>query len=180
MDIVVDSRNLEDLRDLDHLDAILWGSNRNTRRGDLVLMYRTAPYSDIAYIFRAGSDPRPTRRQDKADTNEVIELTDKVRLVKPLTLDRMKRSPTLSGWSFLAYQQGIMRRRRDLKEERVWPALRRPLLTRNRAAHVLLMGTRGGAQPERPSSPLKVFLSYRSEDRRRVFRLYDRLRGERS
>jgi hypothetical protein len=35
---VVDSRNREDLRDLDHLDGILWGANPNARRGDLVLM----------------------------------------------------------------------------------------------------------------------------------------------
>jgi hypothetical protein len=56
---MVDSRNSEDLRDLDHLDAILWGANPHTKRGDLVLMYRTAPYSDIPYVFVAGFDPRP-------------------------------------------------------------------------------------------------------------------------
>lgn len=179
---VADSRSVEDLKDLDHLDAILWGSNPNTRRGDLVLMYRKAPYSDIAYIFRAGSDPRPTRREDKADTEKVIELTDKVRLEAPLTLARMKQSPTLSRWTFLIQQQGIMRHSRDLTDNGVWPALRRLLVARNPAARILLVrkpAERGGISPTRQSSVLNVFLSYGSEDRQRVTRLYHKLRGTR-
>ena len=178
---VVDSRNLEDLRDLDHLDGVLWGSNPNARRGDLVLMYRTAPYSDIAYIFSVGSNPRRTRREDHASTNEVVELTDKVRLVNPLTLRSMKQNHSLAGWSFLRYQQGIMRRVRDLREENVWPALRRLVLARNPAARGLLGATSNRAprpQSSRRAPRLNVFLSYGSEDRHRVLRLYHRLLRE--
>ena len=58
---------------MDHLDKILWGANPNTCKGDLILMYRTAPYSDIAYIFSARSALRPTRRSDAADTPYVIQ-----------------------------------------------------------------------------------------------------------
>ena len=36
---MVDSRNHEDLRDLDHLNEILWGANPNAAKGDIVLMY---------------------------------------------------------------------------------------------------------------------------------------------
>jgi hypothetical protein len=36
---MADGRNTQDLRDLDHLDAILWGANRHARRGDIVLIY---------------------------------------------------------------------------------------------------------------------------------------------
>src|SRR5438477_12658020 len=93
---MADSRSTEDLRDLDHLEAILWGSNPNARRGDLVLMYRTAPYSDIPYVFVAGSDPRPTRPQDRADTTHVIELVEKIRLVQPVSLAQIKTTPQLS------------------------------------------------------------------------------------
>jgi hypothetical protein len=171
---VVDSRNLEDLRDLDHLDGILWGSNPNTRRGDLVLMYRTAPYSDIAYIFRAKSNPRKTRREDGASTDEVIVLTDKVRLINPLTLHSMKQSSGLSEWSFLRYQQGIMRRRRDIKEEGVWPVLRRLLLDGNPIARRILRAAKVPS-PRAAQPPLNVFLSYGSEDCKRVKRLYNRL-----
>jgi hypothetical protein len=180
---VVDSGNLKDLRDLDHLDGILWGSNPNTRRGDLVLMYRTAPYSDIAYMFRAASNPRQARREDGASTDEVIDLTDKVRLINPLTLQSLKQNRGLSAWSFPRYQQGIMRRRRDIKAEGVWPVLRRLLLDENPAARGLLRATSMRAahhriSPRAPMPRLNVFLSYGSEDRRRVLRLYNRLRRE--
>jgi hypothetical protein len=135
---VVDSHNSEDLRDLDHLDGILWGSNPNTRRGDLVLMYRTAPYSDFPYVFVAASDPRPALRKDHADAGHVIELGEKIRLTKPLTLTKIKSSARLSDWAFAIYQQGIMRRTRDVKEEGVWPSLRLLLTTHNPALKMFL------------------------------------------
>ena len=82
---VVDSRNHSDLSDLDHFDDILWGANPNTKKGDIVLMYRTRPYSDIAYVFAAISNPRLTETADLADmkygfvqkiTTEASTLTD--------------------------------------------------------------------------------------------------------
>lgn len=199
---VVDSRNSEDLRDLDHLEAILWGSNPNTRRGDLILMYRTAPYSDFPYMFVATSDPRPTLKKDHADASHVIELGEKIRLAKPLTLAKIRSSSRLSNWAFAIYQQGIMRRKRDVKEEGVWPSLRLLLTTHNPAVSGLLSKfdtprshPRGGLRnassisaahgshsrgPDRRAGQrhairLKVFLSYGSEDLRSVRRLHQKL-----
>lgn len=193
---VVDARNNEDLRDLDHLDAILWGSNPNARQGDVVLMYRTAPYSDIAYVFTAASDPRPTRPSDRADSNYVIELADKVPLLRPVTLADIKSTESLNDWSFARNQQGIMRRRRDVIEEGAWKSLRRLIVTRNRYAaaaldrmdhqvpapfgeHAEEVGLRAREVQVRLSSKwrtrLRVFLSYGSEDYRRVRRLFNRL-----
>jgi TIR domain len=182
--VMVDSRNSEDLRDLDHLDSILWGANRHSKRGDLVLMYRTAPYSDIPYVFVAGSDPRPTRREDGADTDHVIELVDKVRLLRPLSLAQIKRIPELASWSFARNQQGAMRRRRDVKEEGVWPALRSALVAGNPQ---LLDTLRERDEPESATTSreikeqprrLKIFLSYASEDRDSVLELRDRLSAQ--
>jgi hypothetical protein len=184
---MVDSRNSQDLRDLDHLDAILWGANPNAKRGDLVLMYRTAPYSDIPYVFVAGSDPRPTRKQDQADTDYVIELISKLRLLRPLSLAQMNSSTELSSWPFTRYQQGAMRRRRDIKEEGVWPALRRMLVAANPQLATMLrdlaatedssMDSEGQGQLD-DGKQLKLFLSYASEDRSQVLRLYRRLKRE--
>lgn len=35
-----------------------WTCHPDTRTGDLILLYRTAPKSDIAYLFEAASDAR--------------------------------------------------------------------------------------------------------------------------
>jgi hypothetical protein len=103
---VVDSGNKQDLSDLDHLDGILWASNPNTRKGDLVLIYRTAPYSDLAYVFTAATDPRKARRSDRVDASHVVQLTDKIRLLRPVKLSRIKSTPALAKWSFAGTVQG--------------------------------------------------------------------------
>ena len=52
--------------DAEHLDpasglggeGLWWTCHKDTKPGDLVLLYRTAPQSDIAYLFEAASDAR--------------------------------------------------------------------------------------------------------------------------
>ena len=191
---MVDSRNSRDLRDLDHLDEILWGANPNARKGDIVLMYRTAPYSDFAYVFSATSDPRPTRPEDHADMDHVIELGNKVRLRRPVGLGEIRNDGELAGWSFARHQQGVMRRRKDIKEEGAWPALRVLLIARNPYLAGLLDRLEGlrrdpdGATNRteqhlpraegRGPLQLRVFMSYASPDLRRVRSLYSRLSRE--
>src|ERR1700694_1775569 len=57
-----------------------WRGNPKTKVGDLVLMYRTAPYSDIAYIFVAVSDAYETTRSRSWQWKNAIELGDGFRL----------------------------------------------------------------------------------------------------
>src|SRR3989442_1264416 len=184
---VADAGNKQDLSDLDHLDAILWGANPNTRLGDLVLMYRTAPYSDIAYVFTAASDARPAKRADRADTKYVIQLSDKVRLIHPVKLQQIRATPALSKWSLARTVQGVMRRRRDLIDENVWPALQQLIIRRNEYVASILKAVAspktGAAKKARKrvarkprQRMLKVFLSYGSPDLDKVERLYRRLR----
>lgn len=186
---MVDAKNSVDLRDLDHLDGILWGSNPNTRKGDLVLMYRTAPYSDIAYIFRAQSEPREKTQADQADMPYVIELGDKIRLQHPVTLKQMKANRALAEWSFARHQQGMMKRKKDIREEGYWKPLRNLIITRNKGLRTLIKRLEGQSQAQslakRTSSrmirrlpQIRVFLSYSSGDRAKVHKLYRRLRSE--
>ncbi|MBC7933184.1 MAG: toll/interleukin-1 receptor domain-containing protein [Rubrivivax sp.] len=188
---MVDSRNSEDLRDLDHLDAILWGANPNVRDGDIILMYRTAPYSDIAYIFSASSEPRLTRPEDRADPHYVIELSNKFRLSRPLTLKEIRHNNLLSEWSFARYQQGAMRRKKDIKKEGVWNSLRSLLIARNPSlARVLKelenlrdgssqldyqFSHKAGKAAKQEQLPLRVFISYATPDLRRVRLLHRKL-----
>jgi hypothetical protein len=186
---MVDSGNSEDLRDLDHLSGILWGANPNTQKGDIVLMYRTAPYSDIAYIFRALSVPRETRHSDHADANYVIELGEKIRLQHPITLFQIRANRALAQWSFARYQQGVMRRSRDIDEEGFWLPLRDLIISKNKELRPLItqLAPTDGTQssrihfsvyPKLGPPNIRVFLSYSSTDRARVRRLYRQLQRE--
>jgi hypothetical protein len=94
-------------------------------------MYRTAPYSDFAYIFTAASDPRPAVRDDRTSSKHVIQLSDKIDLMRPIELDRIRATRSLAKWSFIRNVQGVMRRRRDVTEEGAWPALRQLIIKRN-------------------------------------------------
>ena len=191
---MVDSRNSEDLRDLDHLDAILWGSNPNARKGDIILMYRTFPYCDIAYVFSAVSDPRPTQPGDLADMDYVIELGNKLRLSRPLTLAEIRNSESLREWSFARHQQGAMRRKKDIRQEGAWNSLRAlliacnpslvGLLTKLEGPQTNLSGSKARSSRQvrtatkRGRLPLRVFISYASPDIKRVRNLYQKLSEE--
>lgn len=180
---ICDSRSKQDLSDLDHLDAILWGANPNTQRGDLVLMYRTAPYSDIAYIFTAASDPRLTKRSDRADSEYVIQLSDKIDLMRPIQLGRIRASRALSKWSFARNAQGVMKRRRDVVEEGAWPALAQIIIKSNPYVASILKAVPSRKSPRRKRQTpkvsrkkrLRVFISYGTPDLNKVARLYRRL-----
>jgi hypothetical protein len=172
---MADGRNVEDMRDLDHLDGLLWGANPHTREGDLVLMYRTAPYSDIAYVFQAVSDPRPTRREDGADTTHVIQLGHKLALPTPIGIEVLRSQPDLKRWQFVRFARGQMRRREDLIAEGVWPALQALIGRRNRSVELRALTRRTATVTVFRWGRLRVFLSYAHADRGRVRHLYRRL-----
>jgi hypothetical protein len=167
---MVDGRNTEDLALLDTRGFDTWRGNRGTKAGDLVLMYRTAPYSDIAYIFRARSDARPTKRSRNWQWHHAIDLSEGYRLQRALALSEMKREPALTHWSFLTYQQGIMNRKKDLIEEGVWPRVRQLLEARGRS-----LPQHFASDWTSRSNRLPVFLSYSSNDKARVQGLYEKL-----
>ncbi len=113
-------------------DQVTWGANPNTRTGDIILMYRTAPSSDIAYLFRAKSEARPTERTGAWNWDFGVELEDKVTLHNPVSLKTMRSQPTLRSWNLLrANMQGAMRRREGIQEEGPWASLRGLLVAWN-------------------------------------------------
>jgi TIR domain len=173
-----DGRNTRDMRDLDHLEAIQWGANPHARRGDLVLMYRTAPYSDIAYIFRAASDPTPTRPGDEADATHVIDLDEKVALAAPIAFETLRSERALKKrWSFVKVARGEMRWRRDLVALGVWPALSALIMRHNRSLDLERLAHRDAIESRSAFRwrGLRVFFSYAHADRARTRSMYDRL-----
>lgn len=180
---VVDAKNAQDLSDLDHLSEIIWGANPNAKKGDMILMYRTAPYSDIAYVFRAKSDARPTKREDKTDTGHVIELSAKARLTTPVSLKDLKTDPLLKHWSFARNQQGTLRRKKDIREEGYWALLKKLILKKNKSVNVFDRADRPKKQLSKKrgtAAPLKVFISYASQDLPKIKKLHAKLRKDTS
>lgn len=163
-------------KDLARLDAYgfeTWQANRLTKAGDLIIMYRSAPYSDIAYVFVAKSDARRTRPADRVPWKFVVDIADGYRLPRVVTRDELKAVPGLSRWHFLRHARGAARRLDDLQEQGVWPALRRILEQRapELPRHFGRAWTGRGRRRY-------AFLSYSSHDRKRVNRMYEDLASQ--
>jgi hypothetical protein len=78
-----------------------WTCHKDTEDGDLVLLYRTSPKKDIAYLIETRSAAYPLL-DDEAATDqgfvygcdfEVIE-----HFSSPMTLDEIRRDPALATW----------------------------------------------------------------------------------
>ena len=162
---MVSGQRHEDLAILDTQGFDTWRGNPATKAGDLVLMYRTAPYSDIAYVFVAVGDAHKTTPSRSWDWKNGVDLGDGFRLRRVIKLDELRHEPSLKGWDFLDNQRGATSRKADLREQGVWRGLRNMLVSRDPGLRAYLKrwtnkGDRG------------VFLSYASPDRRRAQDIY--------
>lgn len=154
---VVDGSNTADLRQLDSVGVDTWRANRGTRRGDLVLMYRTTPYRDLAYTFRAQSDAREQAPRRALPWRHVVDLGDGFRFPQTIPFAKLAASRPLRKWSFVKFPRGVMNRSKDVVAERCWPALRHLLVAEGRVPPERLRL----ARRRRP----QAFVSYVSEDR---------------
>jgi hypothetical protein len=174
----VDSRNIPDQRDLDHLISMIWGANKNAMKGDLILVYRTSPFSDIKYVFTALSNARKTEKSDGSDTEYVIDLGNKIILSDPVQLTEIRKDKKLRHWSFARNQQGMLKRQQDIKSEGYWIELRNLILKKNKSQEVIdFLGIKkhGVKSVKKQPPKFKVFISYASENYSKVNLLYRRL-----
>ena len=100
---IVDGRNSDDLAILDSQGFDRWRGNPGTRAGDLIVMYRSAPFSDIAYVFTAASNAWPTLGKKRWPWKYAVEIADGYRLQRVIKLDELKRNPALRHWGFLVF-----------------------------------------------------------------------------
>jgi len=182
---MADPKTIRDIVNLAHESSLTWGANPFTSKGDIVLMYRCAPFSDIAYAFTALSAPRTSVRADGTDAKHAIELGAKVALIVPITFKEIKRETSLADWAFARNPQGVMQRKRDITAEGTWPALLRLITRSNPDFQRSLIKSRkqlrlASSLPSRHRAPeiLNVFISYAHEDREFAIRLCNRLRKE--
>jgi hypothetical protein len=115
-----------------------WTCHRNTRRGDLVLLYRTRPRSDLKYLILAESDAYSIADDEDAwdrgwDYGCDYRFLYKFR--EPLTLEDLRGDPYLEEWGALRanFRQRVYRIRMSIWKRLVIriterePTARRPL-----------------------------------------------------
>ncbi len=109
-----------------------WTCHGDTRRGDLVLLYRTAPCSDIAYLLQAKSDSYDiSGDEDAAEMGwaDGCDFASLAKLVNPLSLAEMQADDRLmEEWS--ALRARFLRRAWRITPEN-WARLTRLLDDRN-------------------------------------------------
>ncbi len=81
-----------------------WSCARGTRRGDLALVYRTAPAKDIAYLARVESTAAPVAPDSTVPTTTGYECNYAIltSLPTPLPFGQLKQDPALANWPALA------------------------------------------------------------------------------
>jgi hypothetical protein len=181
----VDSLNIEDQRDLDHLSSVVWGANRHARKGDVILIYRTAPFSDIKHLFVAGSNGRATRKEDLSDTEYVVELENKISLPDPIQLAEIRKDKILRNWSFAKQQQGMLRRNQDITDEGYWNRLLHLIVKKNIVSldYFRKLGfsqnfSSSQKNGRSTANRFKVLISYASENYVQVRSLYRKLKKD--
>jgi hypothetical protein len=167
---MVDGRNSDDLAILDSQGFDRWRGNPGTRAGDLIVMYRSAPFSDIAYVFMAASNSWPTPAERGWPWKFAVEIADGYRLQRVIRLAELKGNLALRHWGFLSSQRGATSRRSDLQEQGVWPALQRMLEDHAPGLRAHFRGAWTGCGRRQ-----SVFLSYASDDGKKVQDLYESL-----
>ncbi|MEO8034966.1 MAG: EVE domain-containing protein, partial [Acidobacteriota bacterium] len=80
-----------------------WTCHRDTKRGDVALLWRTAPQNDIAYLIQARSDAHAL---DDAESRErgwlyACEYLVLAKFPAPLTLSEIRSLPHLQEWGAL-------------------------------------------------------------------------------
>lgn len=126
-----------------------WTCDRATRQGDLVLLYRTHPKKDIAYLIEAGSDAYPLESDDVADERWTFGCDFHVvtKFTHPLTLSEMRSEAALSNWGALRRNfQGIV----FPIESRIWDCLTGLLRRKNPIAERLRISPRDSRSRRTP------------------------------
>ena len=85
---------------LDEEDQFTRASTNKAKKGDIIIIYRGSPHSNIAHIFTAGTDPYENKGyRDNWDI--FIDLNNKIELDNPLKIKEMKNNPILREWNMV-------------------------------------------------------------------------------
>ncbi|MEJ7813441.1 MAG: PDDEXK nuclease domain-containing protein [Gemmatimonadaceae bacterium] len=102
-----------------------WTCHKNTRQGDLVLLYRTSPKMDFGYLIQAESDAyslADTEYEREQGWDYVCDYKVLYKFEQPITLKDIRRDPYMDEWGAL---RGNFQRSVYAVPESVWQRLLR-------------------------------------------------------
>jgi hypothetical protein len=121
-------------------DAWGWAVPRDTRRGDLVLLWITGGIG-LSAVFDVIDDPRPARRDEHGPKQATLRRLAPIE--PPINLSVLREDSTLAEWSIVrANMQGavIAQKASLTADHQLWDALRGLLVRTNSALENLLPG----------------------------------------
>lgn len=94
------TKEIEEYVNLEEQSAIKRSGTPETKKGDMVLIYRGKPYSNIAYIFKAKND---AYKDDyfRDDWDIAIDLHEKIEISNPISFQELKNDPFLKNWNIV-------------------------------------------------------------------------------
>ncbi len=85
---------------LDEDKELKRASTVKAKKGDIVLVYRGYPHSNIKFIFKAKTDAyKDTNFRD--DWDIAVNLDEKIEIPNPIEFNEMKNDPILGDWNIV-------------------------------------------------------------------------------
>ena len=114
--------------DLENKDNDTWSGHRDTKKGDLLLMYNTSPRSRIDHIFQAKSDAYENPYYAEHWNASAVDIKKKYDLKNPVTFADMNQNSVLSQWGPIkAHFQGTVFN----VPEREWGEIKKLIIEKN-------------------------------------------------
>ena len=126
-----------------------WTCHRDTKRGDLALLWRTSPRRDIAYLMQARSDAYDIANDPEARKRDWFFGCDYVvraKFPQPLTLAELKAEPHLEDWTAL---RGNFQRSVFAIPDAHWRRLATLLGNKNKRAAAIIKTSESQQVPQR-------------------------------
>jgi hypothetical protein len=108
-----------------------WTCHKDTKKGDLVFLWRTSPRCDIGYLIQAASDAYTIGHDDYASEHGWDYRCDYISLYKfnnPLTIAEIRNTAYLDDWNAL---NGRFQRRVFRTSTEHWEILNKLIITKN-------------------------------------------------
>ena len=118
---------------------IYWSCHKDTRRGDLVLLWRTTPKCDVAYLLQVTEDATATSKAGRWHWPYGCAATPLFKFNRPLTVAEIRSDPMLSDWS----AKGHFQKKAWKIEPKTWARLCRRLEKTNADFKKVLASVRG-------------------------------------
>jgi hypothetical protein len=115
-----------------------WTCHKNTRAGDLALLWRTSPKRDIGYLIKAASDAYSIADEDYASAagwDYGCDYRVLYRFQSPITIEDLRQDPRLQEWGALG---ACFRRRVFSVDDDIWNRLNQLAAAKNRGYRTVI------------------------------------------